>query len=67
MAISICKTEAADVERRMASCEIGPKIVVGVGSRQKERSGSEGSNCRPPLRKFCCRGKQRSEKAAREE
>lgn len=67
MAIRVCKIEAADVKRRMVSCKIGPKIVVGVGSREKERSGSGGSNCRPPLRKFCCRGKQRSKEAAREE
>lgn len=51
----------------MVSCKIEPKTVVGVGSREKGKSGSGDSNCRPPLRKFCCRGKQRSEEAMREE
>lgn len=40
----------------MVSCKIGPKTVVGVGSREKGKSGSGDSNCRPPLRKFCSRG-----------
>lgn len=67
LALELVRWRLLTLERRMVSYKSRPKTVVGVGSREKERSGSRDSNYRPPLRKFCCRGKQRSEEAAREE
>lgn len=65
----ICLSELArwnllTLERRMVSC--GPKTVVGISSTEKKRKENEDSNYSPPLRQFCCRGKQRSEAAAGE-
>lgn len=66
MAVKVSKMEASNLGKN-GSCKSGPKTVVGVGTRQKERRGSRNSKYRPSLREFYCRRKQRIKEAAREE
>ena len=44
--------EAADLGKKNDSCKSGPRTVVGVGAREKERCGNGNSKYRPSPRKF---------------
>lgn len=52
MAVRVGKMEAADLGKKNDSCKSGPRTVVGVGAREKERCGNENSKYRPSPRKF---------------